>query len=157
MTVPTNIVEARRQVDAAVAAAERALEQAEALAGIAAQNLVGARVRLRAHPAPANAAQALDTVGLAAAHCPVEAVDAVRAAERAVRDVVVLRCCSTTSPRDRDLFLAGAEEAFGRTLELQLHSQLLLAYKKVIVQRAAVDAVSAFRAAAETELECRHR
>ena len=109
-------------------------------AGAAAQNLApvlaNARGLLRAAPAPASAAQALTIVGRVAANSPLgPAIGALRTAERAVRDVVVLRCCSSTAPRDRDAFLASAEEAFGEPLKevnLDLHSQLLLAYKKVV-------------------------
>jgi hypothetical protein len=105
---------------------------AEAPAHAAVQDLAEARGLLRAAPAPGSAARALIIVGHVVANWPLDALDAVRKAERAVRDVVVLRCCSTTAPRDRDAFRALAEEAFGGAMTQQLHSQLHLAYKKVV-------------------------
>ena len=50
--------------------------------------------RLLEKPGAKSAASALIAIGEVAESCDEEAVRAVRAAERAVRDVVVLRCCA---------------------------------------------------------------
>ena len=66
---------------------------------------------------------------LARTHC--HAIGLLKAAERAVRDVVVLRCRSVSEPRDREAFILAAEEAFGRRgepLDDELQALLLLAY-----------------------------
>ena len=63
--------------------------------------------------------------------CEKEARCAVKAAERAVRDVVVMRCRLQAAPGDRGAFLEAAEEAFGRPLDRELRAVLLLAYHKV--------------------------
>ena len=73
-------------------------------------------------------------VGYVADSCDEEAEGAVKAAQRAVRDVVVLRCRSVSEPRDRDAFILAAEEAFGRPgepLDDELQALLLLAYYKL--------------------------
>ena len=48
-----------------------------------------------------------------------DALGAVKAAERTVRDVVVLRCLSQAEPWDRPAFIANAAEAFCRPLRLE--------------------------------------
>ena len=54
---------------------------------------------------------------------------AVKAAERATRDAVVLRLQSSARPSDRAFFLAAAEAAFGNAWGRELRSVLLLAHK----------------------------
>ena len=51
-------------------------------------------------PCAQSAASALIAIGHAATNCGDEALGAVKAAERAVRDVVVLRCCAPGGVRD---------------------------------------------------------
>ena len=87
-----------------------------------------------AGPAPKNAANALIMIGYVADSCDEEAASAVKAAERAVRDVVVLRCCSVSEARNPETFIVAAEEAFGRggePLGRELKAVLLLAYHKL--------------------------
>ena len=57
--------------------------------------------------------------------------EAVKAAERATRDVVVWRCLCRSNPRDRKDFLATLTAAFGRTLDDDLKAQLLLSHRKI--------------------------
>ena len=78
-----------------------------------------------------SAASALMAVADVAKSCEKEARCAVKAAERAVRDVVVMRCRPRAEPGDRGAFLEAAEEAFGRPLDRELRAVLLLAYHKV--------------------------
>ena len=82
-------------------------------------------------PSPKNAANALIMIGYVADSCDEEAAGAVKAAERAVRDVVVLRCRSQADPGDRGAFLNAAVEAFGRPLERELEACLILAFHKL--------------------------
>ena len=65
-------------------------------------------------PSHQHAANALIMIGYVADSCDEEAEGAVKAAQRAVRDVVVLRCCSVSQARNRETFILAAEEAFGR-------------------------------------------
>ena len=86
-------------------------------------------------PNAKNAASALTMIGYVAESCDEEAEGAVKAAQRAVRDVVVLRCRSVSEPRDREAFILAAEEAFGRRgepLDDELQALLLLAYYKLL-------------------------
>ena len=58
--------------------------------------------------------------------------EAVKAAERAVRDVVVWRCLCRVNPRDRKEFLAALQAAFGvNELDTDLQAQLLLSHRKI--------------------------
>ena len=85
-------------------------------------------------PSAKNAANALIMIGYVADSCDEEAEGAVKAAQRAVRDVVVLRCCSVSEARNRETFILAAEEAFGRRgepLDHELNAVLLLAYHKL--------------------------
>ena len=66
----------------------------------------------------------------AARNCEQEALGLIKAANRAVRDVVVLRCRSRALPGDRPSFLAAAEVAFGNPLGRELKAVMLLAYHK---------------------------
>ena len=85
-------------------------------------------------PCAQSAANALIAIGDVAANCDDGALGAVKASERAVRDVVVLRCCSVSKARNRETFILAAEEAFGRQgepLDRELRALLLLAYHKL--------------------------
>ena len=85
-------------------------------------------------PSAKNAANAHMMIGYVADSCGEEAEGAVKAAQRAVRDVVVLRCCSVSEARNPETFILAAEEAFGRggePLDRELQSLLLLAYHKL--------------------------
>ena len=85
-------------------------------------------------PSAKNAANAHIMIGYVADSCDEEAEGAVKAAQRAVRDVVVLRCCSVSEARNRETFILAAEEAFGRRgepLDHELRAVLLLAYHKL--------------------------
>ena len=57
-------------------------------------------------------ASALIAIGDVAQRCDRAALGAVKAAERAVRDVVVLRCRSRAGPWDQSAFIANAAEAY---------------------------------------------
>ena len=107
--------------------ASRALEVAEAANGDA---RLGEARRLLDSPGAQSAAVALTTVTAAAADCAPEAIGAIKAAERAVRDVVVLRL-ARAQPGDRGAFLETAEEAFGGPLDEERKAVLLLAYHKM--------------------------
>ena len=91
-------------------------------------------------PCAQSAANARIAIGHAATNCGDEALGAVKAAERAVRDVVVLRCCAPGGVRDvaHGAFLEAAEVAFDRPLrgalgyaDRELRALLLLAYHKL--------------------------
>ena len=78
-----------------------------------------------------SAASALLIVAGVAKSCEKQARSAVKAAERAVRDLLVIRCRSRAVPEDRRAFLLAAEQVFGGKLETQLRAVLLLAFHKV--------------------------
>ena len=131
--------------EAAEVAAMRVLIEAEAVASEAGvsearvQQLAQARHHVT-DPSPRGVAFALSSVSASLANMyqdyqddpPQVAVKAVQKAERAVRDVVVHRCCRSAEPGDREAFLDEAEKAFGDEWGLPLHSQLLVAYQKVM-------------------------
>ena len=66
-----------------------------------------------------------------ARRCEQKACGAMKTAERALRDVLVIRCRSQTVLKDRKSFLETAEEAFGRPLDRELRAVILLAYHKI--------------------------
>ena len=93
-------------------------------------------------PCAQSAASALIAIGHVATTCGDEALGAVKAAERAVRDVVVLRCCAPGGgvlAVDQDAFLVAVEVAFAMPLcgdflgdaDRELRAVLLLAYRKL--------------------------
>ena len=106
----------------------RSMEAVEEACGHALEN---AR-RLLEGPCAKSAASALMDLAQVAKSCDKGALAAVKAAERAVRDVVVLRCCSQGEEKDRSAFLEAAEEAFGRPLDRELRAKLLLAFHKIL-------------------------
>ena len=76
-------------------------------------------------------AEALLMIAAVAMTCEAEALAAVKAAERAVRDVFVLRCRAVCKPGDREAFLATAEEAFPQGhWDREVRSQILMAVSK---------------------------
>ena len=70
-------------------------------------------------PCAKSAASALIAIGDVAQRCDRAAFGAVKAAERAVRDVVVLRCLPQVEPWDRLPFIANAAQAFCKPLHLE--------------------------------------
>ena len=84
-------------------------------------------------PRAKSAASALIAIGDVAQRCDRAALGAVKAAERAVRDVVVLRCRSRAGPWDQSAFIANAAEAFGRhwAEDRELRAVLTLAFFKL--------------------------
>ena len=103
-----------------------------------------ARSLLERSPWTAKSAfSALIKIGEVAETCDEEALGAVKAAERAVRDVVVLRCRHQDQPTDRSAFLAAAVEAFGGPLGPELKSVLLLAHHKIFKAEAKAKAKAA--------------
>ena len=84
-------------------------------------------------PCAKSAASALIAIGDVAQRCDRAAFGAVKAAERAVRDVVVLRCRSRAGPWDQSAFIANAAEAFGRhwAEDRELRAVLTLAFFKL--------------------------
>ena len=106
--------------------------------------------RLLEAPCAKSAASALIVIGEVAQNCDVEeAESAVMAAERAMRDVVVLRCQSQDRPGDRTLFLDAAEEAFDRRLGKELQMLLLLAFHKIKIRRERQEAIAQAKAKAK--------
>ena len=88
-----------------------------------------------------SAASALIVIGEVAQSCDEEAASAVKASERAVRDVVVLRCCAPggIGTISNDDILQALEVAFDKPLQgdflpradQQLKCCMLLAYHKL--------------------------
>ena len=115
------------------------LEAAE-VTSAEASRLLAAR-RLLVVPSCKSAACALIAIGGVAKSCDRAAKGAVKAAERAARDVAVLRCLSQVEPGDRRAFIAAAERAFGRPLtresvdlcdeDRELKALLTLTYHKL--------------------------
>ena len=91
-------------------------------------------LRLLEAPSAKSAASALILIGDASRSCDQDALGVVKAAERAARDVVVVRCRSQADPGNREDFLLAAEEAFGRRgrgLDRELEACLKLAFYKL--------------------------
>ena len=86
-------------------------------------------------PSAKNAADALIMMGQVADRCDTGAEGDVKAAQRVVRDVVVLRCRSVSKPPGTsEAFILAAEEACGRPgvpLDRELENFLLLALHKL--------------------------
>ena len=94
-------------------------------------------------PCARSAANALTAIGDVARNCDGAALGAVKASERAVRDVVVLRCCAPGGgvlDVDQGAFLEAAGVAFNKPLrgdfmmgkeDRDLRAVLLLAYRKL--------------------------
>ena len=61
---------------------------------------------------------------------PPSARTAIKAAELALRDVVVRMCSSHTQPGDRRFFEARSRAAFGGSLDTEMRAALLLSYHK---------------------------
>ena len=92
-------------------------------------------IRLLRAPSAKNAADAFIMMGQVADSCDTEAEGNVKAAQRVVADVVVLRCRSVSEPPGtKEAFIRAAEEAFGRRrgdLDRGLENLLLLALHKL--------------------------
>ena len=111
-------------------AALASLEEAEAAGG--GEALGEARTLLLEGTCARSAALALMTIADVANNCDNDnALLAINAAERAVRDAFVLRLRSQALPGNRASFLETAEEAFGRRLDRDARATLLQAYHKV--------------------------
>jgi len=102
------------------------------------QGLVDAARHLNSQPPAEGAAASLNAIRqaaryLAASSLPsVGPTQAVKAAERTVRDVVVWRCLGHVDPRDRKEFVAALQAAFGVSeLDADLQAQLLLSHRKI--------------------------
>ena len=80
-----------------------------------------------------SAMAALIKIGEVARSCDREAACAVKAAERAVRDVVVLRCHSHDNPWERSAFFLNAEQAFGQPLVWNLKIELCVAFDNLFI------------------------
>ena len=81
-----------------------------------------------------SAADALIIIGNVAKNCDKEVLAAVKAAERAARDVVVLRCCAPGGGVlhvDQKAFLEAVRVALEREPNRELRAMLLLAYHKL--------------------------
>ena len=91
-------------------------------------------LRLLEEPSAKSAAKALILIGDASRSCDQDALGVVKAAERAARDVIVVRCRSQADPGNQKEFLQAAEEAFGRRgrgLDRELEACLKLAHYKL--------------------------
>ena len=77
------------------------------------------------------AASAVMIVADVAKNCERTVREAVKEAERAVRDVLVMRCRCQAVPGDKDSFLETVEQAFGRPLDQPLKAKVLLSYHKI--------------------------
>ena len=92
--------------------------------------LTDAAAKLKAEPSARTATSALVQANDSKAMNAPSATDAIKAAELAVRDVVVRMCSSRTRPGDRNIFEASAREAFGGSLDTDKRAALLLSYHK---------------------------
>ena len=105
----------------------RALHSAEDAVG---GEALGEACRLLEASCTKSAASAYMVVAGVAESCEEEILSSVETAVRAVRDVLVSRCCSQAVAGDRRSFLETAEKAFGRRLHRELRAVLLMAYHK---------------------------
>lgn len=64
-----------------------------------------------------------------------QVIETLNDAFKALKDVLVMRCCCTTQPNDRNAFIMAVDSAFGGELDLSMHSEMLLSYKKVMGDR----------------------
>ena len=78
-----------------------------------------------------SAAHALMAVADAGKTCEGKGHGAFKSAARAVRYLLVVRCRLQAAPGVERAFIEAVEEAFGRRLDNQLRSLILLAYHKV--------------------------
>ena len=92
--------------------------------------LTDAAAKLRAEASARAAAHALVQAHHSKANGPPSATRDIKAAELAVRDVVVRMCSSHTQPGNRTFFEANAQEAFGGSLGTEMRAALLLSYHK---------------------------
>ena len=92
--------------------------------------LTDAAAKLRAEASARAAAHALVQAHHSKANGPPSATRDIKAAELAVRDVVVRMCSSRTQPGNRTIFEANAQEAFGGSLGTEMRAALLLSYHK---------------------------
>ena len=104
------------------------------------------RLLQQEEPGTRPAAQAYDRVDEARKmdHCPVETATELKAAARATRDVLVLRCCWLVDHRSRDAFLHELATAFQRPIKGELESQLLHAYNTLTSSEHGYDVPDAF-------------
>ena len=115
------------------AEALRSIEIAEHKYGgnVAALREAYASLWTNAGPWAHGAANAQQLVRTVLPNCPHEAEEAVRKADRDVRDVVVLTCSSfCQQTQDRDEFLRYAALSYGGELSNEIRASLLLAYHK---------------------------
>ena len=96
------------------AAGKRRQRTRDAIRFLEAAGVTVGEVRLLGAPCAKSVASAFIASGDVAQRCDGAALGAVKAAERAVRDVVVLRCRSQADPWDQPAFIANAAEALGR-------------------------------------------
>ena len=111
-----------------------AMEKLEAAEVIAGDASLGEARRMLAEPGAKSAANALLAIRAVPRNYEDDSLNAIKEAERKVRDVVALRCRSRREPGnrdDRDAWLRTAEEAFGHFWDRELRDVLLLAYSKV--------------------------
>ena len=97
----------------------RALHSAEDAVG---GEALGEACRLLEASCIKSAASAYMVVAGVAESCEEETLSSVKTAVRAVRDVLVTRCCSQAVAGDRRSFLETAEQAFGRRLHRELRA-----------------------------------
>ena len=76
--------------------------------------------------------------------CPTDTGAVLKAAARATRDVLVLRCCWLVDHRSRDAFLHELATAFQRPIKGELESQLLHAYNTLTSSEHGYDVPDAF-------------
>ena len=115
---------------AKVREAQRALDVAKD-SGVSTAIIEDAR-RLLEKPDPGHAAQAIVKIVNVRQKCSQEfQIQAMRSAERALRDVLVVRCRSRVTSDDRAAFIAVVEEAFGAEWSREHRSQTMLSFHKV--------------------------
>ena len=115
------------------------------------------RLLQQEEPGTRPAAHAYDRVDEARRmdHCPVETATELKAAARATRDVLVLRCCWLVDHRSRDAFLHELATAFQRPIKGELESQLLHAYNTLTSSEHGYDVPDAFTSRNQLSLRTR--
>ena len=110
--------------------AQRALDEAKD-SGVSTATIDKAS-NLLEKPDPSHAAQAIVEIDNVRQKASQESqIQAIKAAERALRDVLVVRCHSRVTSDDRAAFIAVVEEAFGAEWSREHRSQTMLSFHKV--------------------------